>query len=142
VSFRGYGQTRTNVALGRTVEALVKTDRGISLGDGRLTVARYWADWLESVKPTVKAKTFHSPAQVVRTHVLPPVKEGGLGSIKLSKLSKADIEAFMRGRANAGGSPRTCQYILALLRMGLRRAVEAELIGRNVGRLGTLHQRF
>jgi integrase len=86
--------------------------------------------WLDDVKPTVKPKTFRSYEQLTRVHLIP-----SLGKIRLAKLTAADVKRTLAQRQAAGSSPRTRAYILAVLSMALSRAVEGELIGRNVASL-------
>jgi site-specific recombinase XerC len=96
----------------------------------RLTTGAYLKQWLWDVQPTVKPKTYASYEQLVRVHILP-----ALGTTPTRQAPAADIKRFLADREQAGLSPRTRQYLLAVLHMALRSARESELIPRNVAEL-------
>ena len=63
--------------------ALRDIDAGLDLGTSRQTVGAFLDRWLEDVaKPTVRPKTHHSYAQLVRLHLKPT-----LGHNELAKLT-------------------------------------------------------
>ncbi len=124
-----YGNTREEVAH-KLARGLVQFERGLPFTPETLTVGKYLSDWLDSMRPTLKPKTYASYEQLIRVHIQP-----GLGKIRLGKLQKADVNRFLANREHAGSSPRTRQYLLSILRMALEDAVDDELIARNVGKL-------
>ncbi len=76
---------------------------------------------------SVKAVTFENYEQLVRVHIVPR-----LGHIKLKILSSAHLQGFYRERLDFGLSPRTVQYLHALLHKALKQALRWELVPRNV----------
>jgi integrase len=124
-----YGRTRSDVA-GKLTRALGKVQIGATLGDDRQTVGAFLTNWIDIVKPSIRPKTYGSYAQLIRLHLVP-----GLGHFRINKMQPEHVERFLRDKQDAGLSPRTCQYLRAVLRRALARAVKAELVGRNVAAL-------
>ncbi|MBI4491372.1 MAG: site-specific integrase [Chloroflexi bacterium] len=125
-----YGTTRKEAAE-RLKTALHDQAAGLPLPSERLTVGQFLDQWLkDSAKPSVRPKTFSSYAQLVRIHLGP-----ALGKILLAKLSPQDVQAFMNQKREAGLSPRTVQYLRAVLRRALGQALKWGLVARNVATL-------
>jgi integrase len=96
-----------------------------------LTVGAYLAQWLEeSAKPKLKPSTYRSYEQLIRVHLVP-----ALGKHKLRKLGPQHVQAFLNEKSQSGLSPRTRQYLLAVLRAALNRAVKWQLVAHNVALL-------
>lgn len=125
-----YGSTRADVAA-KLTKALRDVQQGAtSLGDERQTIKQFLERWIESVRPSVRAKTHHSYAQLVRLHLVP-----GLGHLRLGRLQAEHVEAFLDRKRAAGLSPRTCQYLRAVLRVALNRAIKRKLVVQNAAAL-------
>lgn len=122
-----YGPTRTDVR-DKVAKAIRDVQRGGTLGDDRQTVGAFLKGWLAATK--VRPKTQRSYAQLVRCHLEP-----GLGKHRINQLRPEHVEQFLDAKAAAGLSPRTCQYLRAVLRIALGRAVKHDLIARNVAAL-------
>ena len=106
-------------------------EHGLDLSKKPQTVALFLADWLESTaKPTLRPKTHHSYAQLIRLHIVPAI-----GTIQLAKLTPQQVQRMMRDMTAKGLSPRTVQYARAILRRALGYAVKWGLITRNVATL-------
>lgn len=125
-----YGKTRKEVA-----EKLTKSQhdrqQGLPIAVARQTVGQFLDRWLEDVvRPTVRAKTLHSYAQMVRLHLKP-----ALGHHQLAKLTPQHVQAMLNEKLNSGLSPRTVQYLRAILRRALGQALKWELVTRNVATL-------
>lgn len=104
---------------------------GLDLSTKPQTVARFLADWLESTaKPTLRPKTHHSYAQLIRLHIVPAI-----GTIQLAKLTPQHVQHMMRDMTAKGLSPRTVQYARAILRRALGYALKWGLVTRNVATL-------
>lgn len=127
---RFYGETQRE-AREKMTAALRALDQGEAPITDRQTVAQFLARWLEdSVKPSKAPKTYASYADLVRLHIVPT-----LGKHQLSKLQPQHVEALMAAKTAAGLSPRTVQYIRAVLRIALNRALKWGLVARNVAAL-------
>ena len=111
--------------------ALRARDQGEAVNTDRQTVAQFLDHWLEDVvKPSVRPKTHHSYAQLVRLHLSP-----GLGKHQLAKLTPQHVQALMNAKLADGLSPRTVQYLRAILRRALGQALKWGLVSRNVATL-------
>lgn len=124
------GKTRQE-AQEKLTAALRNRQLGLPVTNDRITFGPFLHKWLEdSVKPSVRPRTYKSYAQLVERHVKPE-----LGRIRLVRLSPQDIQALMNGKLKSGLSPRTVQYIHAVIRRALGRAVKWQLVPRNVAKL-------
>ncbi len=125
-----YGDTRKEVQ-DKLTKALRDRQQGLPLADERQLLGIYLDRWLEEVaKPTIRAKTYRSYAQLVRLHLKPD-----LGHIPLAKLGPQDVQEFLNRKRQVGLSSRTVQYLHALLRAALNRALRWGLVARNVAAL-------
>lgn len=125
-----YGKTRAEVAEKLTA-ALRDQQQGVPIATERQTVTQFLDRWLEDcVKPSVRPKTFTSYSQLVRIHIKPE-----LGHIQLFKLSPQQVQGFLNDRLKKELSPRTVQYIRAVLRKALGQALRWGLVVRNVATL-------
>jgi len=149
-----YGETRSDVQKELTA-ALRAQDQGLPVAPERQTVKHFLTSWLaDSVRPTVRPRTFVSYSQLVNVHLVP-----GLGHIVLSKLSPQDVQGFLNDKLKArrgnlpkekpGGTsaqplkpkkletlaPRTVQYVHAVLKRALGQALKWGLVARNVAAL-------
>jgi len=121
-----YQQAKTKLR-----EAQRDQEHGLDLSQKPQTVARFLADWLESTaKPTLRPKTHHSYAQMVRLHIVPAI-----GNVQLAKLTPQQVQRMMRDMSAKGLSPRTVQYTRSILRRALGYALKWSLVTRNVATL-------
>ncbi|MDP9354013.1 MAG: site-specific integrase [Chloroflexota bacterium] len=125
-----YGRTKAD-AMRQMRAAQREHEAGLPVPTGRQTVAQFLDRWLaEVVQPTVRPKTHHSYAQLVRLHVKP-----ALGHYQLAKLEPQHVQSFMNEKLAVGLSPRTVQYLRAVLRRALGQALKWGLVARNVATL-------
>ena len=149
-----YGATRDAVQKELTA-ALRAQHQGLPVAPERQTVAQFLTAWLnECVRPSVRPRTLVSYSQLVKVHVSPE-----LGHVILTKLSPQDVQAFLNAKLKARRrnlskkklptigaepdqpvkpetlSPRTVQYLHAVLRRALGQAVKWGLVARNVATL-------
>ena len=104
------------------------TDGGLVFDVPTLTVGEYVGRWLrDSVRDTVRQRTWERYEQIVRIHLKP-----SLGSLKLKDLSPAHVRGLYREQLDAGLSTRTVQYVLVTLHKALKDAVSDGLVPRNV----------
>ncbi len=122
-----YGKTRKEVA-GKLAKALSDRENGLVFDARRLTVGEYLGHWLEdSVRDTVRQRTWERYEQLVRVHIKP-----ALGRIKLKALTPAHVRGLYREKLDDGLASRTVQYIHVTLHKALKDAVADGLIPRNV----------
>jgi integrase len=81
----------------------------------------------DSVRDTVRQRTWERYEQIVRVHIKP-----SLGRIKLKALTPTHIRGLYREKLDAGLASRTVQYIHTTLHKALKDAVADGLIPRNV----------
>jgi len=95
------------------------------------TVGQFLQGWLtDSVRFTVRPRTYRSYEELVRLHMEPQV-----GNIPLAKLSPQDVQKLINRKLEQGLSPRRVQYIHAVLRRALGQAEKWGILARNVARL-------
>ncbi len=122
-----YGKTRAEVGK-RLASALSDREGGLTFDAGSLMLADYLDRWLEdSVRDSVKQRTFENYAYVVRLHLAP-----ALGHVKLKALSPAHVQGLYRSKLISGLSRRTVQLIHTTLHKALKQAVRWGLVPRNV----------
>jgi integrase len=133
-----YGATQREVldklaAIRRTLDA------GLPVGTSRpMTLGDYLEAWLRDTLPTVvRASTAESYASLTRQHIIP-----GLGHHRLDKLTAVHIRALLKDKSTQTSprtkrplSPRTLQYLHAVLRLALEQARRDDLVVRNVAGL-------
>ncbi len=119
-----YGKTRKEV-VGKLRETLAESD-GAYYPD--IGVEDYLTRWLEdSVKGSVRARTYERYESVCRVHINPHV-----GDKRLANLTEMDVQSLYRERLGSGCSPRTVQYVHLTLHKALKQAVRWRLVPRNV----------
>jgi len=124
------GKTRAEVQEKLTA-ALRNRQMGMPATNDRISCGQYLERWLnDSVKPSVRPRTFKSYSQLVRLHIEPD-----LGRIRLAKLTPQDVQELMNRKLKEGLSPRTVQYIHAVIRRALVQARKWQLVHQNVAKL-------
>lgn len=128
-----YGETRAEVAA-----AMLKVQRDVQQGmaptvSDRLTVKQFLEQWLaDSVKPSVRPRTYDSYHHIVTAHIVPT-----LGRTPLTKLTPQEVQSLLNQKGKEDLSPRTVAYIRAVLRIALNRAMKWGMVSRNVAALAT-----
>src|SRR5215203_1343282 len=121
-----YGKTRADVAE-KLTRALADRNGGLTYDAGKMTVGEYIERWIEdSVKDTVRQRTYERYESIVRVHIMP-----AFGSMKLNALTPAQVRALYKEKLNAGLAPRTVRYIHVTLNKALKQAVADGMIPRN-----------
>ena len=125
-----YGKKR-EVVSGKIIDALADQRKGSLVTARSQTVEQYLTSWLaDVVAHTVRQSTHESYSQMIRCHVLPE-----LGKTKLDKLSAQQLAALYALKLEHGLSPRSVQYLHAVLHRALKQAVRWNLVVRNVADL-------
>jgi integrase len=98
-----------------------------------MTVEQFLQLWLRDVvTPSKRASTAASYEQIVRIHIVPAV-----GKVRLQQLSTAHVQQLLAKVTEKGRSPRTVQYVRAVLRAALNQAIKWDLIERNAAARAT-----
>jgi integrase len=108
-------------------EARSNADAGLVFDAGKLMLGDYLDRWLaDSVKDTVRQRTYERYESIVRVHIRPAI-----GRVKLKALTPAHARALYRQKLDSGLAPRTVNYIHVTLHKALRQAVSDGLVPRN-----------
>ena len=106
-------------------------DVGLVFEAGALTVGAYLDRWLvDSVRDTVRQRTYERYESIVRVHIKPSI-----GRVKLKALTPAHARALYRQKLDAGLSPRTVNYIHVTLHKALSQAMGDGLVPRNAAQV-------
>ena len=124
-----YGRTRQEVA-SKLARALRTQQDGLPLSSERLTVAAFAGEWLESIRASVRYKTWQQYEGLVRVHVLP-----NLGRVSLAKLQPSHLQRLYAGRLEAGASPKTVRNIHGTVHAMLAKAVRWGVVAQNAASL-------
>ncbi len=109
-------------------EARAGADAGLVFDAGAVTLADYLDRWLaDSVKDTVRQRTYERYESIVLVHIKPSV-----GRVKLKALTPAHARTLYRQKLDTGLSPRTVNYVHVTLHKALSQAMSDVLIPRNV----------
>jgi integrase len=127
-----FGKTKQE-ALGKMRAGQRNVQDGLPVPPERLILKAYLEKWLEdSVKPTVRPYTLKSYSSLVHRHISPE-----LGQMHLNRLSAQDVQGFLNRKLATGLSPRSVQYIHAVLRRALGQAERWGIVARNVARFAS-----
>lgn len=94
--------------------------------DERMSVERFLHQWLDSVTPSVRARTADNYRSMIETHIAPAI-----GGFRLSGLTVPDIERYRNAKL-LELAPRTVSHHLACLRAALGKAEAWGMVPRNV----------
>jgi integrase len=127
-----YGKSRPEVRA-KMEESLDKARKGIDPKGERQTLARFVDAWMtETQTPKLRSSTIKSYESYIRTHIAPR-----LGDKTLGELNAQDVQRFLNDCTRRGLSPRSVQYIRAILRAALAQALRWGYVERNVAALAT-----
>jgi integrase len=124
-----YGKTREAVAA-RVASLLVQVNSGGTTPSGKLTVEAWFLEWIESVKGTVKPRTWQRYSQLLTAHAIP-----ALGKVALTRLSPERLERLYREKVEAGLSPRTVHHLHVVIGTALEKALKRRKVAQNTARL-------
>ena len=89
-----YGKTRQEVQQKLTA-ALRDRDRGLSVGmSEQQTVGHYLVIWLETIKPTLRPRTWKGYAELMNRHVVPMLGENRWQSSPRSRSSACTVSSW------------------------------------------------
>lgn len=122
-----YGKTRREV-VDKLKDVQRRAEQGRPLVDDRRTVGAFIELYVSEHLPTrVSVSTAATYAALLHTWVVPAI-----GSVRLDKLTQADVLAVVNKVRAAGRSPRTAQAVYTNLRAALDIAQRWQLVARNV----------
>jgi integrase len=125
-----YGTSKMEVVRKMAGER-VRSDTGGANPDARVTVATFLREWLDGpARARLRPSSFASYENYVHRHLIP-----GLGQHRLARLRPEHIDVFLAAKAVEGLSPRTCQYMRAILRSALAWAEKRGRVSQNAAKL-------
>lgn len=125
-----YGRTRDDVRR-QVVQAMSDEARGVPTSSRSLRVDKFLDTWLEeSVRPTVRPRTFASYSMQVRVHIKPAV-----GRHALAKLTPRHVQEMLNDMTSGGLAPASVVYTRAVLRRALSQALKWGLVSLNAAAL-------
>jgi len=110
-------------------DARVKARRREYVDRSRITVARYLDEWLEAHEVEIKPQTMASYRDLITRYVVPKI-----GPMRLQGVQPAALTRLYRELRETGGqrgiglSPRTVEYVHAVLRKAFNDAVRVDQI--------------
>ncbi len=112
-------------------EILHNDDLGL-LGNSQKQKLNEWLDfWLETIaKPRLSYRSFKDYGDMMKRYV-----RGSLGNIKLADLKAVHIQKLYGEMQGRDLSPRIVRYTHAILSSALKKAVELDILPRNVAKL-------
>jgi integrase len=111
----------------KLAEAMGDAARGLTYDAGTITVGEWLTAWLtDSVRATVRQRTYERYESIVRVHLIPSI-----GRVKLSGLTPAHVRGLYREKLDDGLAPRSVLHIHRTLSKALKQAVMDGLIPRN-----------
>jgi integrase len=121
-----YGKTRQEVQRKLTA-TLRDVQQGLPVVGERQTVADFLEQWLaNTARHRLRPRTFYRYQQLVRLHAVPKI-----GKTPLARLRPQELSELYAARLAAGSSPRTVQFLHAVLHRALKQALHWNLIARN-----------
>lgn len=107
-------------------ELIGKAQAGFT-DSGKVTVSEFLDSWLAAVTPTVRSSTARRYKDLANKHI-----KTEIGSIKLAKLTPADVQRLYANRRESGLSSTTVHHMHSVLHGALDHAVKWGLVMRNV----------
>ena len=123
------GRTRAEV-LHRLRLTAQKLRSGLSAAESSQTLGHYLQEWPGGQRSSLRPATVSLYEMVVRRHLRPE-----MGSVRLDRLTVAQVQGMLRRLSENGLAPRSVGHIRAVLRSALNEAVRQELVPRNVASL-------
>jgi integrase len=94
-------------------------------------VGEFLRRWLEdSARPRIKPRSYERFDELIRLHIAP-----ALGSVRLEKLTAADVQRLINAKRREGYSAQTVTHCRNVLRAALNHAMRWGLVPRNVATL-------
>jgi integrase len=108
-------------------ETIAQVDDGMTLEGAKVTLADFFARWLEAAKSELRPNTWGQYERITRQHILPQ-----LGHFRLKDLRPDHVQALYTAKLAAGIGQRTVRLTHAVLHRALNQALKWGLVRRNV----------
>ena len=124
-----YGRTREAVTH-KMIEGQKAVLDGQALPSERKTVSVFSEDWLESIKGSIRYKTWENYEALIRIHVVPT-----LGRLPITQLGPMHLTKLYANLVSSGLSPQSTGNVHRVLHNMLEKAVRWDVATRNVAKL-------
>jgi integrase len=121
-----YSRSRKDTAA-KLAKAIADRDSGLVFDSGSLAVEEYLGKWLDSIRGTVRERTWKRSEEIVRIYLVP-----SLGKTRLNRLNALQLQSLYLSKLDSGLSARTVRMIHTTLHKAMKQAVRWSLIPRNV----------
>jgi integrase len=122
-----YGKTRAECQ-GKLEALRAAAVAGTLPSTARLTFGDFLWRWLrDSVRPSVRPRTYDSYAEVTTRHIAP-----ALGGYRLTALRPEVLQQYYAAKLEGGLSATTVKYHHAIIHRALKQALKWDLVRRNV----------
>lgn len=130
-TYRNETVVGTKTAAQKRLNALIsERDSGMVYDAQRQTLDEYLDIWLESVaKPRLRGRTYADYRDLMKRYIRQP-----LGTVKLANLKALHIQRVYAAMQERGLSPRVIRYTHTVLSSALKKAVELDMIPKNVAK--------
>ena len=81
----------------KLTKAMADRDSGLVFDAGKMTVGEYLDRWLDSIRDTLRRRTWTRHEEVVRLHLKP-----SLGGIRLDRVNALQIQSLYRTKLDSG----------------------------------------
>lgn len=131
--WRGGFATR-RAAQDALTEALQRLQSGSYVEPSKQTLAHFLEEWLQSIRPSVRASTFAFYQRLARVNIAPALGTTPLQRLTTAQLNGLYAELLANGRQDGHGglSPQSVRYVHATIRKALAEAVRWGRLARNV----------
>lgn len=119
-----YGKTRKEVAQ-KLKDTLAQVDAGLTIKAAKYTLDGYLAEWMGSMRSSVRPRTWEQYDQVIRTHINPYI-----GKLRLKDLRPDHIQKLYNLKQDQLGAA-TIRIMHAILHKSLKQALKWGLVSRN-----------
>jgi len=107
-------------------KTIAQIDNGLTFDGAQITLNDFLADWLVSIKASVKPHTWYQYDMTVRKHIVPYI-----GKITLNDLRPEHIQKLYDKKLKDGSGARTVQFTHLILHKSLNHALKLGTIPRN-----------
>lgn len=130
ITLKASGKRQAQIECAKIIAEL---ENGMFVDPSKVTLAKFFEQWLDDIKSQVSQKTYERYAEIARKNIVPL-----LGQVRVSKLagiqiSAAYAKALQSGRCDGKGglSRRTVHHMHRVLRQALDTAMKWSIIMRN-----------
>jgi len=103
-----------------------KIEAGIYTNNRNMTLDKYFEEWLDRKRGSIKGNTLKWYATYFKWHISPD-----LGNVRIQKMERRQVVAFQKKLSEGELSIRTCNNILKILKIILKDAVADGIIVKN-----------